>query len=213
MNKLELADLRREFTSEGLSEESVAASPFDQFARWMDEAIRAEVIDANALTLATVGEDGRPSARVVLLKDFDTNGFSFYTNYGSKKAADLAANPYAALNFYWAQLDRQCAVSGSVARTSREESEKYFNSRPAESRLGAWASRQSTVIASRKVLEEQVEEFRAKFGDNIPLPDHWGGFRLRPERFEFWQGRQSRLHDRIVYELEGEAWVIKRLSP
>lgn len=213
MNRTELADLRRNFSSEGLSEKSVAASPFDEFAHWMDEALKSEIIDANAMTLSTVGEDGRPSARVVLLKHFGVDGFAFYTNYGSKKGQDLAANPKAVLHFFWPQLDRQAAVYGSVERTSREESEKYFKSRPIESRISAWASNQSGIVESREVLEERVEEFRAKFGDDVPLPDFWGGFRLTPDKFEFWQGRQNRLHDRIVYVLSDGEWKIVRLAP
>jgi pyridoxamine 5'-phosphate oxidase len=213
MNRTELADLRRDFSSEGLSEMSVAASPFEQFTHWMDEALRAEIVDANAMTLATVGADGRPSARVVLLKHFGDDGFAFYTNYGSKKAQDLNANPNAVLHFFWPQLDRQAAVYGTVERTSREESEKYFKSRPIESRLSAWASNQSGVVESRGLLEKRVEELRAEFGDDIPLPDFWGGFRLTPDKFEFWQGRQNRLHDRIVYLLDGGEWKIMRLAP
>lgn len=213
MNRQELADLRRDFSSEGLSESAVATTPFEQFAHWMNEALKAEILDANAMTLSTVGANGRPSARVVLLKHYGEDGFAFYTNYESKKGRDLDGNPNAVLHFFWPQLDRQCAVYGSVDRTSREESEKYFNSRPDESRLAAWASNQSGVIASRKVLEERVEEFRTKFADNIPLPDHWGGFRLTPDKFEFWQGRQNRLHDRIVYLRETMSWKVVRLAP
>jgi len=213
MDRNELADLRRDFASEGLSKESVASDPFDQFAHWMDEALKSDIIDANAMTLSTVGEDGRPSARVVLLKYFGQTGFAFFTNYKSKKARDLASNPYAVLHFFWPQLDRQVAIHGEAGKTSREESEKYFNSRPVESRLGAWASNQSSVIESREILEQRVEEFREKFGDDVPLPDFWGGFRVVPTRFEFWQGRQSRLHDRIVYELVGDDWKVIRLSP
>jgi pyridoxamine 5'-phosphate oxidase len=197
MNRRELADLRRDFASEGLSEMAVAVSPFEQFALWMDEALRAEVIDANAMTVSTVGGDGRPSARVVLLKYFGDAGFAFFTNYESKKGRDLEINPYTVLHFFWPQLDRQVAIYGGVERTSREDSEKYFNSRPVESRLGAWASRQSSVIPSRKVLETRVEELREKFGDDVPLPPFWGGFRVVP----------------IVYGLAGDRWDIIRLSP
>jgi pyridoxamine 5'-phosphate oxidase len=213
MNRQELADLRRDFSSRELSESAVSADPLEQFAAWMDEALRSEIIDANAMTLATVGEDGRPSARVVLLKYFGPEGLAFFTNYESKKGRDLAANPFASMHFFWPQLDRQIGICGPVERTSREDSEKYFNSRPIESRLGAWASAQSSVIESREILERRVEEYREKFGDDIPLPPFWGGFRLRPERYEFWQGRQSRLHDRIVYERSDDSWKIIRLSP
>lgn len=213
MNAKDLADLRRDFTSHGLSKSSMSADPFVQFGLWLDEALRSEVIDANAMTLSTVGEDGEPSARVVLLKNFDADGFCFYTNYGSKKARDLAANPRAALHFFWADLSRQVAICGGVEKTSREESEKYFLSRPVESRLSAWASNQSDEIESRKVLEERVDEIRARFGEEPPLPDFWGGYRLKPERFEFWQGRQNRLHDRIAYEAVDDGWRIVRLAP
>ena len=213
MNRTELADLRRDFASEELSESAVAADPFVQFGLWLDEALKAEAIDANAMTVSTVGEDGKPSARVVLLKYFGHEGFAFFTNYESKKARDLAANPYVALHFYWPQLNRQVAINGRAEKTSREDSFAYFNSRPVESRLGAWASNQSRVIESRKILEDRVEEFRREFGGDVPLPDYWGGYRVIPKRFEFWQGRQSRLHDRIVYEVIGDAWSIVRLSP
>lgn len=209
----ELADLRRDFSSNGLAEASVAANPFDQFALWMDAALNADIIDTNAMTVSTVGDDGRPSARVVLLKHFDAESFCFYTNYESKKGTDLIHNPFTVFHFFWPQLDRQIAIYGRVEKTSREESEKYFNSRPVDSRLGAWTSSQSSVIESRDVLEQRFEDFREKYGDDVPLPPFWGGFRLTPDKFEFWQGRQNRLHDRIVYERDGESWQIRRLSP
>jgi pyridoxamine 5'-phosphate oxidase len=213
MDKKALADLRRDFSSEELSESSVEANPFTQFAFWMDEALKSEILDANAMTLSTVGEDGRPSARVVLLKYFGEEGFAFFTNYESKKGRDLNAIPYAVLHFFWPQLNRQAAIYGRVEKTSREDSEKYFSSRPPRSRLSAWASNQSRVVKSRAVLEERVEELREKFGDHIPLPPFWGGFRVIPDKFEFWQGRQNRLHDRICYELKDGEWEIVRLSP
>lgn len=213
MDQHDLADLRRDFASDGLLESEVDASPFAQFAKWMDESLAAEVPDANAMTVATVGADGRPDARVVLLKYYGESGFAFFTNYESKKGHDLAANPYAAMHFFWPQLHRQVSIYGAIEKTSREESEKYFNSRPVDSRIGAWASNQSRVIASRDILEERFDEFKAKFGDDVPLPDFWGGFRLSPERFEFWQGRQNRLHDRLCYTLVDSMWTITRLSP
>jgi len=213
MDKRDLANLRRDFASSELLESDIAASPLDQFSTWMNDALAAEIIDPNAMTLSTVGPDNRASSRVVLLKYFDGTGFAFFTNYESKKGTDLAANPYAALHFFWPQLDRQIAVSGSVVRTSRQESEDYFNARPVDSRLGAWTSEQSRVIESRDVLDKRFEEFREKFGDDVPLPPFWGGFRLTPDRFEFWQGRQNRLHDRLVYELRDSNWCIVRLSP
>ncbi len=209
----ELADIRRDFSSAGLDEASVAENPFDQFSIWMDAALNSDIIDPNAMTVSTVGEDGRPSARVVLLKSFDAEGFSFYTNYESKKGADLLHNPFTIFHFFWPQLDRQIAIYGRVEKTSREESEEYFNSRPVDSRIGAWTSNQSRVIESREALEKRFEEFREKFGDNVPLPPYWGGFRLTPDKFEFWQGRQNRLHDRICYTLIDHKWEISRLSP
>ncbi len=208
-----LADLRRDFASHELLESTIAADPFEQFRSWLDDALASDVIDANAMTVATVGPDGKPSVRVVLLKGYDQNGFVFFTNYGSKKGTDLIGNPNTVFHFFWPQLDRQIGIYGSVVKTSREESAEYFNSRPVDSRNGAWASAQSSVIASREELEQRFSEFKEKFGDNVPLPDFWGGFRLTPIKFEFWQGRQNRLHDRIVYNLDGDAWTISRLSP
>ncbi|MBX3290641.1 MAG: pyridoxamine 5'-phosphate oxidase [Acidobacteria bacterium] len=213
MNKHELADLRRDFAVGGLSESDIAANPFEQFAVWMNDALKADIIDANAMTVSTVGEDGRPSVRVVLLKYYGEEGFAFFTNYESKKGRDLTANPFAAMHFFWPQLDRQVAVYGRVEKTSREESEKYFKSRPVDSRIAAWASAQSRVIESRDVLDKRFEEYKEQFGHDVPLPPFWGGFRLTPERFEFWQGRQNRLHDRICYQQDGDAWTITRLSP
>ncbi len=194
-------------------ESDVDSSPVVQFSRWIEQAVSSDVPDANAMTLSTVGKDGRPSARVVLLKYYGEEGFAFFTNYESKKGRDLAANPHTVLHFFWPQLDRQVAVYGKVEKTSREESEKYFLSRSVESRIAAWASNQSRVIESRKFLDEKFEELRAKFDGDVPLPPFWGGFRLTPDRFEFWQGRQNRLHDRICYSLENGMWKITRLSP
>lgn len=208
-----LADLRRDFASHELLESTIAADPFDQFKSWFDEALTSDVIDVNAMTVATVGADGRPSIRVVLLKEYDENGFVFYTNYGSKKGTDLTGNPNTVFHFFWPQLDRQIAIYGSVEKTSREESAEYFNSRPVDSRIGAWSSAQSSVIASREELEGRFAEYKEKFGDEVPLPDFWGGFRLKPIRFEFWQGRQNRLHDRIVYTRSADDWTTSRLSP
>ena len=194
-------------------ESDVDASPFVQFARWMDEAIAAEIPDPNAMTLATVGEDGRPDARVVLLKYYGDQGFAFFTNYESKKGSDLTASPYATLHFFWPQLHRQVSIYGRVEKTSREDSEKYFKSRPVDSQIAAWASNQSRIIESRAFLEHRFDEFKAKFGDDVPLPDFWGGFRLTPDRFEFWQGRQNRLHDRLCYTPNADSWTMNRLSP
>jgi pyridoxamine 5'-phosphate oxidase len=213
MNTHELADLRRDFSAAGLDESDLDADPFVQFGEWMNDALGADIRDPNAMTLATVGEDGLPDARVVLLKYYGPEGFLFFTNYESKKGRDLAANPYATLHFFWRQLDRQVSIRGGVQKTSREESEKYFKSRPVDSRIAAWASNQSHVIESRAVLEKRFRELKEKFGDDVPLPDFWGGFRLLPERFEFWQGRQNRLHDRLFYSQEKTTWKIERLSP
>ena len=212
MNRTELADLRRDLSAAGLSETDVAANPFEQFSAWMNDALAANIIDANAMTVSTVGSDGKPSTRIVLLKGFDSHGFVFFTNYESKKGTELIANPHTVFHFFWPQLDRQVAIYGAVEKTSREESEAYFKSRPIDSQIGAWASAQSSVIASREILEQRVAEFSDRFGEDVPLPPHWGGFRLTPDKFEFWQGRQNRLHDRIVYELN-DNWNIFRLSP
>lgn len=209
----DLADIRRDFESDGLTKADMSADPFEQFAAWMDDALKADILDPNAMTVSTVGADNKPSARVVLLKGFDANGFVFFTNYESKKGNDLTNNPFTVFHFFWPQLSRQVSIYGHVEKTSRAESEKYFNSRPVDSRLAAWASAQSSEIASRKVLEERFDEFREEFGDDVPLPPFWGGFRLTPKKFEFWQGRQNRLHDRICYAIVGDAWKIRRLSP
>jgi pyridoxamine 5'-phosphate oxidase len=213
MDRHDLADLRRNFSSKGLDEADADADPFVQFEKWMNDALRADIPDPNAMTLATVGGDGRPDARVVLLKFYGPDGFAFFTNYESKKGRDLTGNPFAVLHFFWPQLDRQISVYGSVEKTSREDSEKYFHSRPLDSQIGAWASDQSRVIESRQYLEQRFNEFKEKFGADVPLPNFWGGFCLKPERFEFWQGRQNRLHDRLRYSKNAVGWKIERLSP
>lgn len=191
----------------------MARDPFEQFAGWMNDALRSDILDPNAMTVTTIGEDNRPSARVVLLKKFDADGFVFFTNYESKKGRDLAVNPSASFNFFWPELHRQVAIHGSIEKTDRDESEKYFKTRPVDSQIAAWASAQSSEIASREILETRFSEFREKFGDEVPLPPFWGGFRLTPDKFEFWQGRQNRMHDRFCYTLEGAAWRLSRLSP
>jgi pyridoxamine 5'-phosphate oxidase len=214
---LNVADLRRSYTRASLDERDVAADPFTQFTRWMHDAVDAQLVEPNAMTLATADSDGQPSARIVLLKGVDARGFVFFTDYRSRKADELERNPRAALVFHWAELERQVRIVGAVTRTTREESEAYFHSRPEQSRMGAWASRQSAVLANRAELEAQLETVKARFlaADTIPLPDHWGGFRVEPHELEFWQGRESRLHDRIRYRLDAEraAWIIERLSP
>lgn len=214
MENTKLADLRRDYSLTKLSKSTVAANPFDQFEQWMNNALRAEMIDATAMTLSTVGEDNRPSSRVVLLKGFDRTGFVFFTNYESQKGKELAANPNAVLHFFWADLERQINISGRASMVSTEESDEYFQSRPFTSRVGAWASNQSEKIDSRMVLIKRVTKLLVKYASgNVPRPPYWGGYRAIPDRFEFWQGRESRLHDRIVYELKDSAWEISRLSP
>jgi pyridoxamine 5'-phosphate oxidase len=212
--EVKLADLRREYALQELSEDSVAADPFVQFANWFDEYLSSGPPEPSAVVVSTVGDDGSPSSRVVLLKGFDPDGFVFFTNYESKKGRDISLNPSVALHFFWPELERQVAIAGRAERTSREESEAYFASRPSASRLGAWASKQSEHLSSRKELEDRLEEIRSRFNDeDIPCPPSWGGFRVVPTRFEFWQGRPSRLHDRICYELENGDWRILRLYP
>ncbi len=213
MEKPNLADLRRDYSLRELDEATISPDPFDQFSSWFDDASNSAVIEPNAMTLSTVGANNTPLSRVVLLKGFDRDGFVFFTNYESKKGSDLLTNPNACLHFFWPDLERQIIISGTAEKTSREESQVYFDSRPVSSRIGAWTSHQSTVIASRSVLEKREAELKLEFGENVPLPSFWGGFRITPIRFEFWQGRPSRLHDRIVYDQIENEWAISRLSP
>lgn len=212
---MSIADLRREYASARLDEADVSPDPFVQFARWFAEARGAELLEPNAMSLATATADGAPSVRIVLLKEFDERGFVFFTDYRSRKGQELAENPRAALAFYWAELERQVRITGTVTRTSPEESRAYFASRPVGSRLGAWTSHQSQVIPNRRVLEETLRDIETRFADGaVPLPEYWGGYRLAPESLEFWQGRPSRLHDRIRYLREpAGTWRIDRLSP
>lgn len=211
---MSISDLRREYAAARLDESEVDPDPIRQFARWFEDAHRAELLEPNAMTLATAGADGAPSARIVLLKAADERGFAFFTDYRSRKGQELEANPRAALVFYWGELERQVRITGTVSRMSREENETYFLSRPRGSRLGAWTSHQSTVIGTRADLEERLEAMTARFdGGDVPLPPYWGGFRVRPDAIEFWQGRENRLHDRIRYRREGGAWRVERLSP
>jgi pyridoxamine 5'-phosphate oxidase len=210
----ELAALRKEYRLHRLHEDEVDRDPFRQFSRWFDEATRAGESEPNAMTLATATADGRPSARVVLLKGVDAGGFQFFTNTSSRKGDELAANPRAALVFFWPTLERQVRIEGRVEELSRAESAAYFAMRPRESRIGAWASQQSRFIPSREWLERAFEEAAERFGtDEVPLPDHWGGYRVVPDLIEFWQGRENRLHDRILYQRAADGWNIGRLSP
>lgn len=215
LSPLDVAALRRSYALAGVDESDVDPDPHTQFDRWLAEAVAARVLEPNAMVCSTATPDGRPSSRTVLLKGHDVRGFTWYTGYGSRKGRELAANPWASLLFPWYALERQVVVTGRVERVGREETAAYFASRPHGSRLGAWASEQSSVIPSRDVLEARWAELAERWpeGTDVPLPDRWGGFRLVPDAVELWQGRPSRLHDRLRYRLDGDAWVLERLSP
>ena len=209
-----LSDLRKEYTRAGLQESDVANDPVEQFRGWFEEALAADLHEPNAMTVATAMPDGRPSARVVLLKGFDGRGFVFYTNYEGRKGRELDENPRTALLFYWGELERQVRIEGSVSRVSEEESDAYYASRPRGSRLGALASEQSRAIEGREILEGRIESLEAEYeGLDVPRPAFWGGYRVEPEVFEFWQGRENRLHDRIVYRRSDGGWRTERLQP
>ena len=208
-----LQDQRKSYERDELDEHEAALDPLRQFETWMSEAFAAKVPEPNAMTLATVGADGRPSTRIVLIKGFDARGVVWFTNYDSRKGRELAVHPFAALQFHWVELERVVRIEGPVERVDDAESDAYFASRPLDSRIGAWASPQSEVIESRGVLVANAAKYAAKFLLNPPRPPHWGGFRLKPEAWEFWQGRKSRLHDRLRYRLDGGAWTRDRLAP
>ncbi len=223
-----IADIRKDYKLASLEEVDVASNPIDQFTRWWNDAVASQIDEVNAMTLATVNTAGVPAARIVLLKGYNPEGFIFFTNYESDKGKNLAQNPNAALVFFWKELERQIRIEGTVQKVSAEESDRYFNSRPASSRIGAWASPQSAVIENRLVIEQNVERYTSIFtNDSIERPDHWGGFIVKPTSIEFWQGRSSRLHDRIRYKLETSGynaatdtrtrtdanWKIERLAP
>lgn len=209
-----IADLRKSYERAELSEDASHASPLQQFEQWLGEAIAGQVPEPNAMTLATVGPDLRPSTRVVLIKGYDERGIVWYTNYDSRKGRELAGNPYAALQFHWVELERTVRIEGRVEKVSAEESDAYFHSRPLDSRIGAWASPQSEVISGRSVLVANATKYSAQFLLNPPRPPHWGGYRLVPDQWQFWQGRKSRLHDRLRYRLQADgAWLRERLAP
>ena len=215
MKQEELQNLRQEYSAASLSELSINNNPLKQFETWFNEALQAQIPEPNAMTLATATHDGRPSARIVLLKGFDERGFAFYTNYLSRKGKEIAKNPQAAITFFWGELERQVRIEGVIEKLSKEESDQYFHSRPKQSQLGALASPQSQEIAGREVLEEKMGQLEAEYADKeVPKPSYWGGYVLKPRMIEFWQGRRSRLHDRVLYKkIDNKNWKKVRLAP
>jgi pyridoxamine 5'-phosphate oxidase len=212
-DKTDISKLHLQYKKKSLTETSIDKDPFKQFAKWFDQALKGDLLLPNAMALATAAKDGKPSVRMVLLKEFDEKGFVFFTNYASKKGKELENNPYASVLFYWESLERQVRIDGTVEKITKEESEDYFKTRPFKSRVGAWASKQSSVIESRSVIIKEFLKYLVKFGKNVPLPPVWGGYRLLPTSFEFWQGRPNRLHDRISYTKQKSGWKIERLAP
>ena len=214
LSPMNIADLRKSYEKAELNESASQADPMKQFERWLNEAISSEVPEPNAMTLATVGSDLRPSTRIVLIKGYDERGIVWYTNYASRKGQELAGNPFAALQFHWVELERVVRIQGVVEKVSDTESDEYFQTRPLDSRIGAWASPQSQVIAGRSVLVTNAAKYGAQFLLKPPRPPHWGGYRLKPDTWEFWQGRKSRLHDRLRYsQQDGSEWLRERLAP
>lgn len=210
---MSIADIRKDYQLKSLTEAEVAKNPFAQFSVWWDEAVSSAIDEVNAMALSTVSAEGRPSSRIVLLKGFDEQGFVFFTNYNSDKGKQIEKQQFVSLLFFWKELERQVRIEGIATKVATDESDAYFNSRPVGSRLGAWASPQSQKITDRSVLEQALESIKAEYGELIPRPPHWGGYRVMPSRIEFWQGRSSRLHDRIMYEQVDGNWQISRLAP
>ena len=211
---MKIADIRRDYKLKSLIENEVAEDAISQFTNWWNEALDSNIDEVNAMTLATASKEGLPSARIVLLKDYTEKGFVFFTNYHSNKGKDIAENNHATLLFFWKELERQVNIFGTIEKISDEENDEYFYSRPVGSRIGAWSSPQSSVINDRQVLEDNATRFATQFGDNVPRPAHWGGYLVKPSKIEFWQGRPSRLHDRLLYTLtENGSWKIERLAP
>ncbi|MDA0986406.1 MAG: pyridoxamine 5'-phosphate oxidase [Bacteroidetes bacterium] len=204
--------IRRDYKRASLNKKDADLSPFKHFAKWIDEAIKADLIDATAMSIST-SENNKPSSRMVLLKGYDESGFSFYTNYESKKGKEISANPNVALLFYWAELERQIRIEGRIEKLSEKENDEYFQSRPIESQISTWVSLQSSIVKNRKFLEDRYNESAKKFGKKVPRPKYWGGYKVIPNLFEFWQGRDSRLHDRIQYSKKNKKWIIERLAP
>ena len=207
-----IKNIRTDYVKNELNFDDLTVHPFDLFKSWMTDALE-QISEPNAFVLSTVNTEGKPSSRVLLLRDLDDKGFNFFTNYNSQKSQDIESNPHVCMNFFWYESERQVRISGQIEKLSSEASEDYFNSRPYESKIGAWSSPQSSVIDSREVLNKNVKDFSSQYADDVPRPPHWGGYRIVADRIEFWQGRSSRLHDRFVYSLEGEEWKKVRLAP